>query len=590
MGGILAAIASGGRPVEVPTIQDLQARNMQLQALAQQGQLRQQQMAESQQNMQLNAIKMQEAQYGLQDQQTLRQVLPEMAKNPKYQTDGQFDMEKALPDIYPLVSPNTAAGIGKFVVETSQKRAEQKKNLAEAENQTRQAQAKEQELRNEAADHFKGDLQTHLDQGYNPAVLEAWFQNELTDPVNAPYKDRIAATHQQFMNLPVDQQEAYLRQQAGTISQKALEQRGKTAEQTAKTQETQYGLWAREAGLVNDQAGWDALLKKLPTTLSASLPPTFSPAARDQFVNKIGITPEKQGEAELKQMQVRMGLMGNSEYDQFLSAFAAKRGKTPATLTPDERLASFQQFAEFKQDPVLRNLAVAQRNDALVMHKMELGMMPTEEDARNYALDIQNHRLAPSQLSEIRGRGNGNLGNMIYREMKRQDPNFNWEEADATYNLVHGAGFQNTIRYMDSVTESLPHLVQNANVLAQGPVRSINGLVARFKDQFNNIDLKKFQTDRTLLADEVAKILQGGGTGAGTSDAKMRQAGEILRESDDPAAIAAAAGEIMTLIGYRRKALTRGTYLEGTTAGAGAGSAAGGNQPDVNALRKKYNY
>ena len=43
MGGILQAIAAGPRPVEVPSVQDIQAKNMQLQALAQQAQLRQQQ-------------------------------------------------------------------------------------------------------------------------------------------------------------------------------------------------------------------------------------------------------------------------------------------------------------------------------------------------------------------------------------------------------------------------------------------------------------------------------------------------------------------------------------------------------------------
>jgi hypothetical protein len=65
-----------------------------------------------------------------------------------------------------------------------------------------------------------------------------------------------------------------------------------------------------------------------------------------------------------------------------------------------------------------------------------------------------------------------------------------------------------------------------------------------------------------IVGDEVAKILQGGGTGSATSDAKLRQAGDILSAADSPKSIAAALKEISTLIGYRRTALTRGTYME----------------------------
>jgi hypothetical protein len=95
------------------------------------------------------------------------------------------------------------------------------------------------------------------------------------------------------------------------------------------------------------------------------------------------------------------------------------------------------------------------------------------------------------------------------------------------------------------------------------------------------VDLKKFETDRTLVADEIAKILQGGGSGNGTSDMKLKQAGEILKSSDSPAAIAAALGDVQQLIGYRRKALTRGTYLDKPEASSG-GNAGGSSLPKGN--------
>jgi len=116
-------------------------------------------------------------------------------------------------------------------------------------------------------------------------------------------------------------------------------------------------------------------------------------------------------------------------------------------------------------------------------------------------------------------------------------------------------------------------VIDRAKKLDNGKVRSINALVSAGKNQFNDIDLKRFQTDATLVADEIAKILQGGGTGAGTSDAKLQQAGNILKTSDSPAAIAAALGDVQQLIGFRRKALTRGTYLENAQPGSGGQAA-----------------
>lgn len=199
----------------------------------------------------------------------------------------------------------------------------------------------------------------------------------------------------------------------------------------------------------------------------------------------------------------------------------------------------------------------------------------TPEDARQDAEDLFNKRIAPEQfiaMNSSRGEQGRAYRKMVQRELRKLDPNFDWQEASASYALVKSPGFQNTIRYMGSVQESLPRLVENAQKLANGNVRSINSLMNAGKDQFNNIPLKRFQTDRLLLADEVAKILQGGGTGSGTSDAKLQQAGSILKDSDDPAALAAAADEINTLIGYRKKALVRGTYYEKPEPGPGSGT------------------
>lgn len=202
-------------------------------------------------------------------------------------------------------------------------------------------------------------------------------------------------------------------------------------------------------------------------------------------------------------------------------------------------------------------------------------LTPIQADAQ----DILNHRMSPSQwLSQIGGRGMQKTArtDAVKAELRRLDPNFNWQDAESSYRLVNSPGFQQTIRYMDYAGSTLDNLVKNADALNNGNVRSVNQLINAGKDQFNNIDLKKFRIDQVESADAIAKILQGGGSGSGTSDAKLKQASDLIRDSDSPGAVSAAANEIRTLLGNRRTTLTRGTAMEGSAPAAPAPTPTGG--------------
>jgi hypothetical protein len=236
---------------------------------------------------------------------------------------------------------------------------------------------------------------------------------------------------------------------------------------------------------------------------------------------------------------------------------------------------AMQDFKETNADPELRAAALAQKNIAASLARMQLDQQPTPEQAAAVAEDLVNHRQSPAQVKAMFGtRGVAGQSFMlnVAAAAKKLDPSFNFEEAEAGYTLSKSTGFQNTVRYMDSTLESMPQLLKNAQALDNGNVRSINALVNAGKNQFNSIDLKKFKTDALLVGDEVAKILSGGGTGSATSDAKLKQGVDLLSSTDSPSAIAATLTEIQSLIGNRRRALTRGTYMENSAAATpGAG-------------------
>jgi hypothetical protein len=256
------------------------------------------------------------------------------------------------------------------------------------------------------------------------------------------------------------------------------------------------------------------------------------------------------------------------EFQTFKQSYPKTLGKTDwNSLSPKEQRDALGVYAESKADPAIRAAALAQKNLATALAQLQLSQMPTAEQAASVADDVVHHRLGPEQLATLfstRGKEGMQFKLAVATEAKKLDPTFNWEQASAEYQLSKSPNFQNTVRYIDTVVESIPRLNETAKKLANGQFKSINDLANAAKGQFNDTDLKAFKTDAVLVGDEIAKILQGGGTGNGVSDGKLKQAQELMSTSDSVPAIAAAIKEVQFLIANRRASLTRGTYLEGT--------------------------
>jgi hypothetical protein len=256
------------------------------------------------------------------------------------------------------------------------------------------------------------------------------------------------------------------------------------------------------------------------------------------------------------------------EFQSFKDAYAQKilgpNGNWDQ-LTPDQRIQGNAAYTKSKIDPSTAALAASNAEIRNLLLKAQLGQQPTQEDAATIAQQVVNHKMAPSQAMLLGG-GMGSSGAAFKRMLTTQalkiDPEFDWEQAESDYQFGKTPGFQSTMRYIQSVGPDMARLKKNADILANGDIRSVNALINAGKNQVNNVDLKKYQTDRLLVSDVIAKILQGGGTGSGVSDSKLKQAGEILKDSDSPAATAGALEEALVLIGNREKTLARGTYFE----------------------------
>jgi len=147
------------KPVEINPAKTA-AEYANLAALAQQRQLRQQQMLTSQQEQQMNALKYQEAQQDWQDTQTMRTVLPQMLKDPQYQTqDGQPDYEKIHLDLAGKVSPKTADAFYASVIKNKDSAADVQKKTADAKHALAQADQLHRQAEESFSDHM-GNLAT----------------------------------------------------------------------------------------------------------------------------------------------------------------------------------------------------------------------------------------------------------------------------------------------------------------------------------------------------------------------------------------------------------------------------------------------
>ena len=339
----------------------------------------------------------------------------------------------------------------------------------------------------------------------------------------------------------------------------AANQQKTVAEKRALAVQELSALADPQTGAVKDGdfASWQ---KKYPDVA----PATNNPQGNLRLIRS-GVPAEKQPEYDLNALKAKNGIVGNDDFETvFLPAYAAKLGKTIPTLTPDEKISAFGAYAQARTDPEVRASMLASRTLSQALQQIQLNQMPTPEAAHQVAQDVINHRISPEQMTSMFG-GFGPQGQafkrMVYTEAKKLDPEFNFEQASADYQLGKSQNFQQMVRYMDYVQTSVDNVIQAAGRLANGNVRSLNAAKNWTKGQLNDVDLAKFNTSRLEVADAIAKILQGGG-GSGTSDAKLTQAQSILQVSDSPAAIAASMQEIKGLIANRRKTLTRGTYME----------------------------
>lgn len=293
-----------------------------------------------------------------------------------------------------------------------------------------------------------------------------------------------------------------------------------------------------------------------------------------------------------------------TDYGRFLAKYAKDKGKSVDALTAIEELAAKHQYdmagnnqarpaagvegqfedgiAQWKEthpgqgpSPAVRmqlrvqaqkQIGQAADKPATVISIPGLSDMTPAERVETAAQALISNRMAPSQLATFfvgMGKDSASqLRSLVMQRVSQLQPDFNFSQAEANYKFGSSAATQSTVRYIDNIKKTLPVLRQASADFKRSNVRVINQALLAGKSQVGNTDVVKFEFARNILADEIAKILQGGGTGSGTSDAKLQQAQQLLSGDMTVAQFDTALNMADELIGMRGTSLTKGTFME----------------------------
>jgi hypothetical protein len=203
-----------------------------------------------------------------------------------------------------------------------------------------------------------------------------------------------------------------------------------------------------------------------------------------------------------------------------------------------------------------------------------------EQGIQTLAQMVIKNQVAPQELP-----GFGKQRAQVLAAVHKIDPNYNAAQMDRAYHYANEPSTQNTLNYLQSLTGpddksgNLGIVIQMSNALPRGKYPPINNAKQWAKLQTGNPQIAQYYAAITESADQVAKIMQGGGTGSGTSDAKMRQALNLFNHGFTSAQMSSVASTLRELLANRKAAMIRSNpFLEqqfGAKAGKNAGPPSG---------------
>lgn len=152
---------------------------------------------------------------------------------------------------------------------------------------------------------------------------------------------------------------------------------------------------------------------------------------------------------------------------------------------------------------------------------------------------------------------------------------FNLAQAQIDFKEAQNPSVRSTLRYLNSLTGSgednhtgnpsgnLAEISKLSKSIGRTDFPALNDKAAWLRMETGDPKMAAYHTAVTEVADQIAKILQGGGAGGGTSDTKLKQAQDMLSTRFSSDQLDGVVTELRSLLGNRQKSLIQDNrYLE----------------------------
>jgi hypothetical protein len=167
--------------------------------------------------------------------------------------------------------------------------------------------------------------------------------------------------------------------------------------------------------------------------------------------------------------------------------------------------------------------------------------------------------LDPSQLSKRGADYSSLLRSANNYSLQKYGKSFDAAQAQQDYKFASSPATQNTLKYLNSLTGSdnvsgnLGTLLKLSDGITRTRFPGLNDAAGWARMQTGDPQMAQYHTAVTEVADQVAKILQGGGSG--TSDAKLQQAADLFRQGYSKDQLTSVATTLRDLLANRKTEL-----------------------------------
>lgn len=189
-------------------------------------------------------------------------------------------------------------------------------------------------------------------------------------------------------------------------------------------------------------------------------------------------------------------------------------------------LAEKQQQTRTGRSTEIKNLAEAE--------KARREGSQDADDVQSQGIDLVEGDMDPSLLNKRSKSYNTVLKSARDYSMQKYGKPFDVAKAASDYKFATNVQTQNVLKYLNSLTGAdnqsgnLQALINASDKINRTEFPPLNDLSAWLKITSGDPQMAGYKTAVLEVADQAAKILQGGGSGSGTSDAKLKQAQELF--------------------------------------------------------------